>query len=82
MQTKTKLATKQKVAIAVGGIAVAAAMVAAGLSGFNLKSGGKGGNPPASAPKTIVPSKKIIPGVRIIPPKSLPKPIVRPIPKK
>lgn len=82
MQTKTRLATKQKVAIAVGGIAVAAAMVAVGLSGFNLKVGSNRGNSPISAPKTISPAKKTAPGVKIMPPKTLPKPIVRPIPKK
>ncbi|MFH0779612.1 MAG: hypothetical protein V1928_02010 [Parcubacteria group bacterium] len=81
MQTKTKLSTKQKVAIAVGAVAIAAALAAAGLSGMHLRDG-KGGNPPVSAPKIITPMKKIVPGVRITPPKTAPKPIIRPTPKK
>lgn len=81
MQTKTKLSTKQKVAIAVGGAAIAAALVAAGMSGVNLKgkrsNDGKG-NPPISAPKTIAPTntKKVLPGVtntNFAPPSSSPK---------
>lgn len=67
---KTKLSTKQKVGVAVAGVAIAAALVAAGLSNLSIRNGN---GMPKSVPKLVTPSTKLVPGTKLVPPRSLPK---------